>query len=91
MALSFTLRAIRCDFGGESVAVRPFQRLRITATMLVTFLVVASGALAVSTDGRDAEGQVFSLGDVLAVGVAGSLIGPEPAAQTPQKLVSNAR
>ena len=60
-------------------------------TVLIAFLVVASGALAVSTDGRDAGGQVFSVGDVLAVGVAGSLIGPEPAAQTPQKLVSNAR
>ena len=73
------------------MAVRPFQRLRLMTTVLIALLVVASGALAVSTDGRDAEGQVFSLGDVLAVGVAGSLIRPEPAAQTPQKLVSNAR
>ena len=85
------MSAIRCDFWGESVAVRPFQRLRLTTTVLIAFLVIASGALAVSTDGRDAEGQVFSLGDVLAVGVAGSLIGPDPAAQTRQKLVSNAR
>lgn len=73
------------------MAVRPFQRLRLMTTVLIAFLVIASGALAVSTDGRDAEGQVFSLGDVLAVGVAGSLIGPEPAAQTRQQLVSNAR
>lgn len=57
-------------------------------TVLIAFFVVASGALAVSTDGRDAESQVPSLRDVLAVGVAGSLIGPAPA---PQKFVSNAR
>lgn len=88
MALNLTLSAIRCDIGGESVAVRPLQRLRLMTTMLIAFLVVASGALAVSTDGRDAESQVPSLGDVLAVGVAGSLIVPAPA---PQKFVSNAR
>ena len=91
MALIFRLRAIHCDFGGESVAARPFQRLRLMTTVLIAFLVVASGALAVSTDGQDAEGQSLALGDVLAVGVAGSLIGPEPAAQTFQKLASNVR
>ena len=73
------------------MAVIPFQRLRFMTTVLIALLVVASGAMAVSTDGPDAEDQVIPLGDVLAVGVAGSLIGPEPAAQTPQKLVSNAR
>jgi hypothetical protein len=83
--------AIQCDFWGESVAVRPFQRLKVTAAVILALLVIASGALAVSTDGGSAEGQVLSLGDVLAVGVAGSLIGPEPAAQTDQKLASNAR
>lgn len=73
------------------MAVKPFQRLRVAAAILLAFLLVASGALAVSIDGQDAEGQALALGDVLAVGVAGSLIGPQPSAQTDQKLASNAR
>lgn len=72
------------------MASRLLKGLRVTAATLFAFLLIASGALAVSTDGQDAEGQALALGDVLAVGVAGSLIGPEPAPQS-YKLASNAR
>ena len=75
--------------------VRFFQRLSVDGVLLIAFFATATatatGGLAVSTEEQVAEIQTVVLSDVLAVGLAGSLIAPITDRQISDNLPSNVR
>ena len=88
---------LKATFGGGSVLLRFFQRLSVDGVLVIAFFATATatatatGGLAVSTEEQVAEIQTVVLSDVLAVGLAGSLIAPITDRQISENLPSNVR